>query len=132
MREGQGNVDPTWRERLRYAVDEFFSRGTIALILGLFVVSTLIILVIAFVVALLGADDGRPFPQLLWMSLMRTLDPGTMGGDEGSATFLGAMLLVTLTGVFVLSALIGIPDRHRDIRGRGPAEPGGCQRHRWR
>ena len=42
------------------------------------------------------------------MGLLRTLDPGTMGGDEGHAAFLGAMLAVTLGGIFVISALIGI------------------------
>lgn len=55
-----------------------------------------------------GASDGRPFHELLWMGMLRTLDPGTMGADEGSATFLGAMLVVTLGGIFVISALIGI------------------------
>ena len=39
---------------------------------------------------------------------MRTLDPGTMGGDEGSFGFLLAMLAVTLGGIFIVSALIGI------------------------
>jgi voltage-gated potassium channel Kch len=101
-------VATTWRDRLRYVVDEFFGRGTIALIVGLFAASAVLILLIAGAVAVIGADEGKSFPELLWLSLLRTLDPGTMGGDEGSATFLGAMLLVTLTGIFVLSALIGI------------------------
>ena len=39
---------------------------------------------------------------------MRTLDPGTMGGDEGSPGFLLGMLTVTLFGIFIISALIGI------------------------
>ena len=34
-------METTWRDRLRYAIDEFFARGTIALILGLFAVSGL-------------------------------------------------------------------------------------------
>ena len=101
-------MDTSWRDRLRYAVDEFFARGTIALILGLFAVSVLIIIVVAIAIATVGAGDGRPFLQLVWMSLLRTLDPGTMGADEGSAPFLGAMLAVTLGGIFVISALIGI------------------------
>lgn len=101
-------MEATWRDRLRYGIDEFFSRGTVALIAGLFAVSALLILLIALAVAAIGAGDGRSLAELVWMSLLRTLDPGTMGGDQGSATFLGAMLLVTLTGIFVLSALIGI------------------------
>jgi len=102
-------METTWRDRLRYAVDEFFARGTIALILGLFAVSTLIVVVIALAVFALGADEqNRTFVDLLWMGLLRTLDPGTMGGDTGTGGFLGAMLLVTLGGLFVISALIGI------------------------
>jgi voltage-gated potassium channel Kch len=101
-------METTWRDRLRYAVDEFFARGTIALILGLFAVSVLIIVIIAVAVSTVGANEGRPVLELIWMGLLRTLDPGTMGGDRGSPAFLGAMLLVTLGGIFVISALIGI------------------------
>ena len=36
-------METTWRDRLRYRIDEFFGRGTIALILGLFAVSVLIV-----------------------------------------------------------------------------------------
>ena len=39
-------METTWRDRLRYRIDEFFGRGTIALIVGLFAVSLLIVLVI--------------------------------------------------------------------------------------
>ena len=46
--------------------------------------------------------------QLIWMGLLRTLDSGTMGGDQGSWPFLFAMLAVTIGGIFVVSALIGI------------------------
>ena len=101
-------MDTTWRDRLRYAIDEFFARGTVALILGLFAVSLLIILVIAIVVWAAGVGGERNFLQLVWMGLLRTLDPGTMGADEGRPEFLGAMLAVTLGGIFVISALIGI------------------------
>ena len=44
----------------------------------------------------------------MWRSLMRTLDPGTMGGDAGSVAFLLAMLAVTLGGIFIVSTLIGV------------------------
>jgi hypothetical protein len=83
-------MNTTWRDRLRYAVDEFFARGTIALILGLFAVSVLIIVIISLAIATAGASEGRPFLELIWMSLLRTLDPGTMGADQGSPTFLAA------------------------------------------
>lgn len=100
---------PTRMERLRYAFDNFMARGTIALIAGLFVASAVGIFVVALVVSVLGlADEGMTLPDLLWASLMRTLDSGTMGGDTGTAGFLVGMLTVTLGGIFVISALIGI------------------------
>jgi voltage-gated potassium channel Kch len=42
------------------------------------------------------------------MGLMRTLDSGTMGGDTGSLPFLLSMLAITLGGIFIVSALIGV------------------------
>ncbi len=52
--------------------------------------------------------NGESFSEVAWMSLLRTLDSGTMGGDTGSPFFLFMMLLVTFGGVFVVSALIGV------------------------
>ncbi|HUQ44283.1 MAG TPA: potassium transporter TrkA [Candidatus Limnocylindria bacterium] len=102
-------METTWRDRLRYRIDEFFGRGPIALILGLFAVSLLIILAIAIAVTASGVGGAdRSFVDLVWMGLLRTLDPGTMGGDQGRPEFLGAMLTVTLGGIFVVAALIGI------------------------
>ena len=100
--------------RLRYAFDNYMSRGTIALILGLFVLSILIIVAITVVVLVSGtlrdsaATEGIDFAELFWLSLLRTLDPGTMGGDTGSVPFVLAMLAVTLGGIFVISTLIGV------------------------
>jgi voltage-gated potassium channel Kch len=83
------------------------ARGTIALILGLFVVAAIGVILVTVVVAIFFRGDA-PLSDLLLNSLMRTLDPGTMGGDEGSFGFLLGMLTVTLFGIFLISALIGI------------------------
>ena len=98
------------RERLGYGFDRFMERGTIALIAGLGVVSVLIIVaVVLFVMLISGPSDPKDGPlDIAWDALMRTLDPGTMGGDDGNALFLFAMLAVTLGGIFVISTLIGI------------------------
>lgn len=104
----------TWKERLRYRFDNTMSKGPIALIAWLFLLSLGVIIVISGLVVLSGiapaADDGsRPgFIQVAWMSLMRTLDAGTMGGDSGNWPFLMSMLGVTFGGIFVVSTLIGI------------------------
>ena len=106
----------TFRERMRYRFDNTMSKGPVALIGWLFVASVLLIALISLVVVatgmdqeLVGEDGRRPgFMKVAWAGLMRTLDAGTMGGDEGSWGFLLLMLLVTLGGIFVVSTLIGV------------------------
>ncbi|MBI4314409.1 MAG: potassium transporter TrkA [Chloroflexi bacterium] len=94
-------------DRLRYQFDNFMSKGTIALIVGLAVASFAIIFLISLVVWITHAADFS-FGELMWMALLRTLDSGTMGGDSGTPQFLGGMLAVTFGGIFIISALIGI------------------------
>jgi ion channel POLLUX/CASTOR len=98
-------------DRLRYAFDNTMSKGTIALIGLLAALSTLVIGIIAAVVTVAGiAPEGSEqlsFTEAIWMSLMRTLDSGTMGGDAGWS-FRIAMLMVTFGGIFVISTLIGV------------------------
>lgn len=97
--------------RLRYAFDKSMAAGTIALIGWLGLVSLVIIAIAGAFLALtrIAPEDGEPmsFVEGTWASLMRTLDSGTMGGDNGWG-FRIVMLLVTLAGIFVVSALIGV------------------------
>ena len=98
-------------ERLRYAFDNSMSRGAIALIGYLGLVSVGLIVLFSLIVVLFHiapAGGNQPgFLEAAWLSLMRTLDSGTMGGDEGWS-FRVAMLGVTLGGIFIVSALIGV------------------------
>src|SRR4051812_10996093 len=104
---------PSIGQRLHYAFDNSMSRGPLMLIVWLGLVSAVFIGVMAALVWVTGlapaADDGvRPgFVQIAWLSLMRTLDAGTMGGDTGSWPYLLSMLGVTMGGVFIISILIG-------------------------
>ncbi len=101
----------TWREKLRYAFDNYMARGTKALIGGLAILSIIAIAIVAAVVSLtqMPVNDGGPvsFFEAAWLGMMRTLDAGTMGGDTGIA-FRGAMFAITLVGIFVISSLIGV------------------------
>ncbi|MCK6582142.1 MAG: NAD-binding protein [Anaerolineales bacterium] len=102
---------PTFKQKFQYWFDNYMSRGTIALIGGLAVLSLIIIFIAAAVIrvgALAMAGESAPsFGEAAWMSLMRTLDAGTMGGDTGPG-FRIVMLLVTIGGIFIVSTLIGI------------------------
>jgi voltage-gated potassium channel Kch len=88
------------------------SRGTPALIGMLFVLSLIVVIVAGAVISVTGfvqeGESGQlSFGEAAWESLMRTLDSGTMGGDTGTG-FRVVMLFVTLGGIFVVSALIGV------------------------
>jgi len=99
------------RERLQYRFDNFMARGFGALILALGVASAAVILFAALVVVITGAaPEGESVPGFIeaaWLSLMRTLDAGTMGGDKGWG-FRFIMFAVTMGGIMVISTLIGL------------------------
>lgn len=105
---------PSFSQKLQYRLDNIMSKGTGAMIVLLFLVAAVIILLVAGIVHLTRIappkEDGGvlSFIELIWFGLMRTLDAGTMGGDQGPWWFLIAMLVITLAGVFVVSSLIGI------------------------
>ncbi len=101
-----------WSDRVRYAFDNSMSGGTVALIGYLGMVSISLIALAALIIVVIGirpggAEQAPGFVEAAWLSLMRTLDSGTMGGDEGWG-FRVAMLFVTLGGIFIVSALIGV------------------------
>jgi voltage-gated potassium channel Kch len=88
------------------------SRGTPALIGMLFVLSLIVVFIAGAIISIAGfvqeGEGGQlSFGEAAWESLMRTLDSGTMGGDTGTG-FRVVMLFVTLGGIFVVSALIGV------------------------
>jgi voltage-gated potassium channel Kch len=102
------------RKRLRYRFDNWMARGIGAQMLLLALVTAVLVLVGATAIVVFDVapvnDKGTPdsFGLLVWMALMRALDAGTIAGDVAGWTFLFIMLAVTLGGIFVLSALIGI------------------------
>jgi Trk K+ transport system NAD-binding subunit len=105
---------PTPAQRLRYAFDNTMARGTPALI-GWLALATLALIGFFTAVVLLAdlAPGNRPGPRgaagQAFESLLHALDPGTIANDPGGHwPFLIVMLLVTVGGLFVVSALIGV------------------------
>lgn len=103
------------------------ARGAGPLIALLALVTLMLILFCAIVVIVGGIknpDGSRGFIEAGWSSLMRTFDPGTMGGDSGWS-LRSVSLIATLGGLFIVSALIGVittglDGRLQDLRrGRG-------------
>ncbi|KPL81076.1 hypothetical protein ADN00_00670 [Ornatilinea apprima] len=122
-------------ERLRYAFDNFLSRGTAALVAALFTITACLILSTAGVLVAAGLKPGdHPgplgFAEATWLAATRVLDPGTVADDSGRWYRLVGVL-VTLGGIFLTSALIGILvnglDQHlgKMRRGRTPVVESG-------
>ncbi|MFE3579657.1 CASTOR/POLLUX-related putative ion channel [Streptomyces vinaceus] len=105
--------------RLRYWFDATMDRGVSALMAWLAIASLALITVVTVLVVLLTEEDTEAnggWAGVAWMSLLRTLDPGTMGGDTGGPVFLALMLGVTVGGIFIVSALIGVVTTGLDAR----------------
>ncbi len=103
----------TFRQKVRYHFDNIMAKGApaqVALLLSLSAVLVLVTATVLQAVGLAPETDGQPesYGHLIWRSLMRTLDPGNVGGDQGTWTYLFIMLGATFGGIFVVSAFIGI------------------------
>jgi ion channel POLLUX/CASTOR len=99
-------------DRLRYRFDNYMSRGTIALIGALAVISLILILVAALAITLgnlrqAGAAQSVSFQEAFWQTLLHSIDTGTLANDS-SWSMRGVMFGVTLGGIFILSALISV------------------------
>lgn len=98
-------------DRLRYMFDNSMSSGTPALIAWLTAGTLLLIVVFALILTITGlhqeGEDRGFFPDLFY-NLLHALDPGTVGGDSGHWPYLLVMLALTLGGLFIVSALIGV------------------------
>lgn len=100
-------MKPTFAQRFRYWFDNVMAKGTGAVIVLLAILTVLLVVVIAVLVLVFGVRSPEDFFDVVWGNLMRTLDPGTMGADEGWG-FRIFMLLVTLGGLFIVASLIGV------------------------
>jgi len=100
--------------RLRYWFDNVMSKGLVALT-GLLALATFIfILIFAAIVVVFhiypepdGVADPLDFGEALWANLMRAMDAGAVGGDQGWG-YRFAMLIVTIGGLLIVASLIGI------------------------
>jgi ion channel POLLUX/CASTOR len=98
-------------DRLRYMFDNSMSSGTPALVAWLIAATLLLIIVFSVILAITGMNNDGPHRgpvANLFYNLLHALDPGTVGGDSGSWPYLLTMLLLTLGGLFIVSALIGV------------------------
>jgi len=99
------------KERIKYEFENTLSKGTIAIIGWLALLSILIVIVAGTIITLgqisQNPEEKLEFYEAAWQSLMHALDAGAVGADQGW-TFRFVMLLVTIGGIFILSSLIGV------------------------
>ena len=97
--------------KIKYAFDNLMSKGTLAMVALLGALSAVIVLVAATIISLFDiqptGEEPLGFIEGFWLSMMRTLDPGTMGGDAGWS-FRIIAFIVTIGGIFIISTLIGV------------------------
>jgi voltage-gated potassium channel Kch len=105
--------DLTWRDHLRYRFENTLSKGTIAIIGWLALLSVVIVVLASLILAAMRVgqdpeDHEHPygFFEGAWQSMLRTLDPGVVAGDNGWQLRL-LMMIVTIGGIFIVSILIG-------------------------
>ena len=115
---------PTLAQRVRYAFDNTMSRGTPALVAYLALATLTLIGIFTAAVLIFGIvpTGGRhSVVGGVFTTLEHAIDPGTIANDSGRWPFLLAMLLVTVAGLFVVSALIatiatGLDSKLSDLR----------------
>lgn len=111
---GVRGATPTLRQKLRYRFDNTMSRGTPALVGWLGVLTVLLVAAFTLIVLIGGLapkDDSGNRPGIIgqgFKTMLHALDPGTVAGDAGKWPFLAAMFGITVGGLFVVSALIGV------------------------
>jgi voltage-gated potassium channel Kch len=101
---------PGLGERFRYWFDGWMSKGTGALIALLAIVTAVLVVLVTLVtLALRAYPQGQPkdFPDLIWATLMRAIDSGTLAGDNGWG-YRGMMLIITIAGIVIVASLISI------------------------
>jgi voltage-gated potassium channel Kch len=101
----------SFKEKIQYKFENIISSGPLAMIGFLAILSGIIIVIAGVVISLFGIpnSEGEQMSLLesIWQSFMRAVDAGAVGADNGWALRL-IMLLVTIGGLFILAALIGI------------------------
>ncbi len=94
------------KEKFRYKFDNIMSKGAVSLIWMLFLITFIVVVLLGVVSYFV---TGGSVLDSIWSSLMHTIDAGTIAGDDTSnGWFILVMSLVTLSGLFITSILIGI------------------------
>lgn len=99
-----------YRNWIRYRSDNALSRGIGIVLIWVGLLLLTAIVAISIIIWVTGSgpnDQDTDLFEAVWITLTRSLDPGTFGADVG-LRFRTATLVVTLIGLLVLATLIGL------------------------
>lgn len=104
--------DATFQEKAKYKFDNFVSRGTVALISWLGILSLVVVVILGLILLMTGQspheEENFHLLDSLWANLNMMLDPGVLSSTKPNWFLRLYFLLVTIIGVVVLSTLIGL------------------------
>ena len=96
-----------FRALFSYWLDFFMSKGPVTIIILLFAAMIIAVGIIGLIAFLVEGDHSLGYQ--FWMSLMHTLDAGTLAGNSTeNIPYVIMMSIATLCGLFVTSTLIGV------------------------
>jgi ion channel POLLUX/CASTOR len=97
------------REVIRYEFDKLLAKGTSSLILLLILASIIVILLASVLGLLFNVNwSGGSLLESIWNTAMFALDSGKLSEFSSDSMIMFIMTLVTIAGVFIVSALVGI------------------------
>jgi len=95
-------------EKIKYRFHNTLAGGTPALLGWLSIITLIFIFITTALVKITTEGGDLSVIDIIWISLTRVLDPGVIGGDQGTWGYLLVLLFITLIGVLIFSTLIGI------------------------
>jgi ion channel POLLUX/CASTOR len=100
----------SFRRRVRYKFDTLLARGTVAVILWLFLISAVVVVISGtllsiFDIAVHGHQVG--IIEGIWQNMLRSFEPAAMEADTGWPLRIQSLIVVVF-GILVVSALIGL------------------------
>jgi|GEM_PF-588911 len=101
------DLDMNFKQKMKYWFDQFLAKGTLSLVLMLFLITFVSIVGIGILAFLVAGNEASVFHSV-WISFMQTLDAGNLSDAEGSFVYVFMMTISTIIGIFVTSMLISI------------------------
>ena len=105
---------PTLRDHFRYRFDALMARGAGPLLGWHLLVSLTVVFAISVGVVLLDlvptneSGEAISFAELVWLTLMHAIDPGTITGDESGPGWRAIMMVATIGGIMLIGSLVAV------------------------